>query len=195
MRGNPRQQPTASLLPRSIPACAGEPAIRYCPAQDHGVYPRVCGGTAGMRTERPADGGLSPRVRGNPASGRMRPERPGSIPACAGEPVAAAGVTPTGGVYPRVCGGTLEQMTQVARARGLSPRVRGNRAAPRRKPGPGRSIPACAGEPTAWAGLRQSGRVYPRVCGGTAVRLMVAVVISGLSPRVRGNRQSCPGRR
>ena len=40
--------PGKSCLKRSIPACAGEPALgrRMYPA--FGVYPRVCGGTAGV---------------------------------------------------------------------------------------------------------------------------------------------------
>ena len=52
-----------------------------------------------------------------------------------------------GEVYPRVCGGTF-YLARISRyARGLSPRVRGNRKCqiPAR-PLP-RSIPACAGEP------------------------------------------------
>ena len=51
------------------------------------VYPRVCGGT---RYKGPPDynpGGLSPRVRGNPWEPTGPYEGPGSIPACAGEPL------------------------------------------------------------------------------------------------------------
>ena len=72
-------------------------------------------------------------------------------------------------VYPRVCGGTCELEPGTAALAGLSPRVRGN-------PGPGRggdtgdgSIPACAGEPCRGGNGRGLRRVYPRVCGGTAV--------------------------
>ena len=51
----------------------------------------------------------------------------------------------------------------------------------------GRSIPACAGEPSetrermSWLG------VYPRVCGGTPPTGLTYGPIIGLSPRVRGN--------
>ncbi len=71
---------------------------------------------------------------------------------------------------------------------GLSPRVRGN---------PGLqlllvvglgSIPACAGEPTRPAGRSCRPTVYPRVCGGTPPSAFSIVMVSGLSPRVRGNR-------
>ena len=54
-------------------------------------------------------------------------------------------------------------------SKGLSPRVRGNPAAPpsmERRTG---SIPACAGEPAAPGGSGTTWWVYPRVCGGTAL--------------------------
>ena len=71
---------------------------------------------------------------------------------------------------------------------GLSPRVRGNPAAHVRDGAPGRSIPACAGEPpsSSICGCRRT--VYPRVCGGTSYLLAGRFCREGLSPRVRGNR-------
>ena len=70
-------------------------------------------------------------------------------------------------VYPRVCGGTAPPSRVAVNAKGLSPRVRGNRESvsqARRETG---SIPACAGEPP-FHGLALDGvGVYPRVCGGT----------------------------
>ena len=70
---------------------------------------------------------------------------------------------------------------------GLSPRVRGNQII-----GPGvwfsaRSIPACAGEPTAAPAYPPAQEVYPRVCGGTSGSSGGDDYIDGLSPRVRGN--------
>ena len=53
----------------------------------------------------------------------------------------------------------------------------------------GGSIPACAGEPC-WGSVGQcSGRVYPRVCGGTLDFQSPEHTGEGLSPRVRGNRR------
>ncbi len=49
----------------SIPACAGEPKLTGAPFCWLGVYPRVCGGTAGVGAADTAATGLSPRVRGN----------------------------------------------------------------------------------------------------------------------------------
>ena len=57
-----------------------------------------------------------------------------------------------------------------------------------------RSIPACAGEPVIWSSSTRGVGVYPRVCGGTALRDEVAHLCCGLSPRVRGNHLSADGR-
>ncbi len=131
--------------------------------------------------------GLSPRVRGNPSGGSEQVAASGSIPACAGEPSGHA-LLPTGrSVYPRVCGGTPAPAYRRGPESGLSPRVRGNPSSCALSGEPGRSIPACAGEPhsempTVWART-----VYPRVCGGTGWENLQDIPREGLSPRVRGN--------
>ena len=91
-----------------------------------GVYPRVCGGTGLLGIALRGLGGLSPRVRGNRRRRRRLGKIPGSIPACAGEPICR--VTPVCSltVYPRVCGGTHPRQPEPGYKRGLSPRVRGN---------------------------------------------------------------------
>ena len=73
-------------------------------------------------------------------------------------------------------------------ARGLSPRVRGNRSVEVLRRHLDRSIPACAGEPASVAGCKKSNAVYPRVCGGTMKPCVMFSLAHGLSPRVRGNR-------
>ena len=136
---------------RSIPACAGEPAVTSGAARSWRVYPRVCGGTQCTDSSGNSRNGLSPRVRGNP-DGKSRPVEPrrsipacagepvakqsrravpGSIPACAGEPSTSPPLAGFSRVYPRVCGGTGHSRRRGASYRG--------------------SIPACAGEPrSAW---------------------------------------------
>ena len=52
-----------------------------------------------------------------------------------------------------------------------------------------RSIPACAGEPSARARAISASWVYPRLCGGTSTAPDVPATAPGLSPPVRGNRQ------
>ena len=86
-----------------------------------------------------------------------------------------------------MCGGTEDGQTERQRGDGLSPRVRGNPARLRLRYLRVRSIPACAGEPSDRQGALHSGRVYPRVCGGTRRVAPRRPVPFGLSPRVRGN--------
>ena len=188
VRGNHHVRAHGSLLLGSIPACAGEPRARPPAPGRGGVYPRVCGGTASSRCSAPWATGLSPRVRGNLARECAWCSKKRSIPACAGEPPCGHRGASHFPVYPRVCGGTTYPLTPVASPRGLSPRVRGNQpylGAARVAEG---SIPACAGEPRPADSAAPRSPVYPRVCGGTVLGLLLLMGCTGLSPRVRGNR-------
>ena len=128
VRGNPYVIVRHPASLRSIPACAGEPQRQPLPSRLPRVYPRVCGGTTGVVRNTIHVRGLSPRVRGNPRSTRSWWRRTRSIPACAGEPLAAALGQFLRTVYPRVCGGTAMSKGTAQIVHGLSPRVRGNRA-------------------------------------------------------------------
>ena len=90
-----------------------------------------------------------------------------------------------------MCGGTTALQGGRSGCQGLSPRVRGNPALNLGERHANGSIPACAGEPCPSARTTPISRVYPRVCGGTAVRTSPGRVAGGLSPRVRGN-PPCP---
>ena len=174
---------------RSIPACAGEPTPGMVVTSDGKVYPRVCGGTRRNNIPVNYEGGLSPRVRGNLLSCALMVGGLRSIPACAGEPAAKAIVEYGPTVYPRVCGGTIFLFRPYHIRGGLSPRVRGNRQWRWRLRHRRRSIPACAGEPRIKYASRRRVKVYPRVCGGTSVWSSDTRLLSGLSPRVRGNQR------
>ena len=91
-------------------------------------------------------------------------------------------------VYPRVCGGTYRSSGICVWLAGLSPRVRGNHQVLPQQLRLRGSIPACAGEPSESASACRASRVYPRVCGGTALSGSTGRSLAGLSPRVRGNR-------
>ena len=147
VRGNPPRAAQRPRQCRSIPACAGEPEHRYFVEGGNEVYPRVCGGTANSPLSVWEGPGLSPRVRGNPLCPGCRSQIPGSIPACAGEPLPRLCRSLKCQVYPRVCGGTKIARDIRAYANGLSPRVRGNRVSGMGLSPRVRSIPACAGEP------------------------------------------------
>ena len=127
VRGNRSKRLGLSLRTRSIPACAGEPLPSLAMMLAMWVYPRVCGGTGPGDAEVDHVAGLSPRVRGNHNQHSAAGRRPGSIPACAGEPSIYGGGIAMLGVYPRVCGGTPPWRGMVSLPVGLSPRVRGNR--------------------------------------------------------------------
>ena len=89
--------------------------------------------------------------------------------------------------YPRGCGGTCSTVPGSGFGAGLSPRVRGNlscKGCCDDRKGP---IPAGAGEPHPRRLQWVQCRAYPRGCGGTSKRAIVAHSWTGLSPRVRGN--------
>ena len=106
-------------------------------------------------------------MRGNPGNVTNSAYSYRSIPACAGEPYIKSLAPRCIGVYPRVCGGTVNSYVLKAGDSGLSPRVRGNPPDPEPVAGNLGSIPACAGEPYKWRDIYGSSKVYPRVCGGT----------------------------
>ena len=132
--------------------------------------------------------GLSPRVRGI----RLRPARPssglGSIPACTGNPTAAATHPVEERVYPRVYGESWAAESKPPHRRGLSPRVRGIQLARANLTVVFRSIPACTGNPGPTRRLRRTSMVYPRVYGESTVARPAHQLVAGLSPRVRGIR-------
>ena len=131
-------------------------------------------------------------MRGNRRTGRGGRIRRGSIPARAGEPFKSFQPIPLSGVYPRACGGTLLRRSKAFSNGGLSPRVRGNRPGPIIQQGCRGSIPARAGEPSSTGCNASMVWVYPRACGGTERCGVLRVVVLGLSPRVRGNRDIRP---
>ena len=167
VRGNHRSIQFLDGRSGSIPARAGEPFGASVRRFIFWVYPRACGGTWHAGTVIFPLLGLSPRVRGNPVIAVVMASIPGSIPARAGEPRAEIPQVRNHRVYPRACGGTLTALPDEVTDVGLSPRVRGNLAAPPRFIPVFGSIPARAGEPSQrlWPVLRRW--VYPRACGGT----------------------------
>ena len=167
VRGNLLSRLQHNAQVRSIPACAGEPGTKATCLYAIWVYPRVCGGTAVGLGVSDNLRGLSPRVRGNLDKSVVGVGGERSIPACAGEPFSSQAPSQCRRVYPRVCGGTQVDELELGEVPGLSPRVRGNQVHVADSGNPGRSIPACAGEPRALLDYLNPDTVYPRVCGGT----------------------------
>ena len=213
MRGNLHRARRRVRRCGSIPAHAGEPPTTYALtmfvtvypracgetqhahelARSHQVYPRACGGTDCKMTVLKRALGLSPRMRGNHIQVTCRKCLLGSIPAHAGEPAACAPTTLASTVYPRACGGTARKLKRNPKDWGLSPRMRGNQIIARVAREVRGSIPAHAGEPTRSLRTCWLCGVYPRACGGTSAALSIFGTLAGLSPRMRGNRQSGVG--
>ena len=187
VRGNRSSSAAVTSAIGSIPASAGEPPSYWYPVAVTGVYPRECGGTGAGAAGCARHRGLSPRVRGNRRVGHQIHAVPGSIPASAGEPYESMRELSQARVYPRECGGTIEQWDAGEDGHGLSPRVRGNRQASSPSRGKRGSIPASAGEPRTRTAATAPSGVYPRECGGTRPRGWRRAGCGGLSPRVRGN--------
>ena len=91
--------------------------------------------------------GLSPPTRGSPLSRYRRRPEDGSIPAHAGEPIAATRKPDNSGVYPRPRGGAWLYYFLDFLGHGLSPPTRGSHRAESVAGRDVRSIPAHAGEP------------------------------------------------
>ena len=152
------------------------------------VYPRSCGETPGSSCPRASASGLSPLMRGNQPKMILARARLRSIPAHAGKPRHRSRRFLSRRVYPRSCGETLSQQTNIIIGEGLSPLMRGNRQRETYRPTGLRSIPAHAGKPRTPARRRTPTRVYPRSCGETPDHLNVFHFAAGLSPLMRGNR-------
>ena len=110
-----------------------------------------------------------PRVRGNRVKEGHRVLKRRSIPACTGEPLWHRSSFRLKWVYPRVYGGTPQQVWPCILRPGLSPRVRGNQL-PKRQPFcASRSIPACTGNPYFRCALAVVKRSIP-ACTGNQLR-------------------------
>ena len=186
VRGILHVGPDRGLVGGSIPACTGNPANTPHASDQPQVYPRVYGESESSRSVLKDFEGLSPRVRGIRLDGTDRVIAERSIPACTGNPPRQAGQAESEEVYPRVYGESPAPGGGGSGPRGLSPRVRGIRRlqyAQRVRAG---SIPACTGNPAESPPWRTSSMVYPRVYGESSRSALVACVVGGLSPRVRG---------
>ena len=175
VRGSRETASDLERAERSIPACAGKPAVSRRRKTGQGVHPRVCGEarSASMRCDREP--------------------RDGSIPACAGKPRKDIHGRLGLEVHPRVCGEAPTAPPSTAPATGPSPRVRGSRQLREHEHDDHGSIPACAGKPRRAGGRTGRRGVHPRVCGEAVPLRLIRKDVPGPSPRVRGSRKSGHG--
>ena len=121
-RGTPENQ---HLLPRFIPAYAGNasaPQQRGCPGS---VHPRIRGERYPLPSTKRLKFGSSPHTRGTPISVECWPKSVRFIPAYAGNAINTAGVPQKGPVHPRIRGERLATLLQHSSCHGSSPHTRG----------------------------------------------------------------------
>ena len=165
-RGSLRLARFPLLVPRSIPAWAGEPVARRREGRLGAVHPRVGGGASVQYPAGRVASGPSPRGRGSQATLHRRLDRDGSIPAWAGEPRVFNSEGNHVKAHPRVGGGASPWIAPASSRCGPSPRGRGSHVVGEQQGRPRRSIPAWAGEPRDAVDAAELRRVHPRVGGG-----------------------------
>ena len=151
----------------------------------------MCGENDYDAYREPGHEGSSPRVRGKPVLLLDAGLYARLIPACAGKTGRSSSNTGNRRAHPRVCGENQHVSTDMSRAAGSSPRVRGKRRAGVPDGARVGLIPACAGK-TRWASMRAAAmRAHPRVCGENFTVAFFRALLMGSSPRVRGNPVDC----
>ncbi len=174
---SPRARGTR-LAPRSIaaparfiPACAGNTSNRSICSRFTTVHPRVRGEHLAVVGVRVLRNGSSPRARGTRGAGAGPPGRQRFIPACAGNTRAVRAAVRPRPVHPRVRGEHKAIARPRSVASGSSPRARGTLFKTRAAITSGRFIPACA---------------------GNTYRIILAIILPPVHPRVRGEHFPCP---
>jgi len=186
-RGSPSTPVSLTADLGSIPACAGQSSVRAHAASRPGVHPRVRGAVSWQLGQTKAYSGPSPRARGSPVVGQEVDNRPGSIPACAGQSPRAHLREDRARVHPRVRG-AVRSPSVIARIRaGPSPRARGSPYVALAGSKDSGSIPACAGQSHLSARRLVVSWVHPRVRGAVVTGLVSPVASVGPSPRARGS--------
>ena len=155
------------------------------------AHPRACGENHAPSLGVRGAPGSSPRVRGKLEVGLLGGGGLGLIPARAGKTTASVRAAARTWAHPRACGENFPAAAPVTRASGSSPRVRGKRAAGRRRGCAGRLIPARAGKTSRSRGSGCPGSAHPRACGENWANAGKTVPFEGSSPRVRGKPCRC----
>ena len=188
VRGKRAASRVAKPVRGLIPACAGKTARNVIEEMNSGAHPRVCGENRVGRATRPGLPGSSPRVRGKLSRSRSITLLLGLIPACAGKTKRRYHRPVNSRAHPRVCGENGGAGGSPPRYPGSSPRVRGKRSTIDERVIKARLIPACAGKTTSMKQHCSLNPAHPRVCGENVSLVVVATLVAGSSPRVRGKR-------
>ena len=144
-RGTHRLLGAGLVLPRFIPAYAGNARSTAGRDSQSTVHPRIRGERATPCVNPMFSHGSSPHARGTPLAGLDHPASFRFIPACAGNARYGNTTLHYTSVHPRMRGERLGRATIPPITVGSSPHARGTPEHPAREPVPSRFIPACAG--------------------------------------------------
>ncbi len=188
-RGSPHAAVWRAAGEGPIPARAGQPGTKRASCHLRRAYPRSRGAAPSCASVFSSGYGLSPLARGSPAGDGCAGDRPGPIPARAGQPACPAVPLRASRAYPRSRGAAYSSPPPTGACKGLSPLARGS---------PGRlsnsalesgPIPARAGQPPALSSAAPRWRAYPRSRGAALTASGDRVRVDGLSPLARGSRR------
>ena len=167
-RGSPQALQVFIAKIGSIPARAGQPPIGSLRISKDGVHPRASGAARSAFHHTDPMTGPSPRERGSLQALGARWRHMGSIPARAGQPMAAWTTARSHRVHPRASGAASSRVLTRALLRGPSPRERGSLKGKTLQYSASRSIPARAGQPRPLRISCQSPGVHPRASGAAS---------------------------
>ena len=130
--------------------------------------------------------GSPPRMRGRRHRSEQQQSAVRLTPAYAGKTARSAASRPPRWAHPRVCGEDLRGYGGVSVPLGSPPRMRGRRARGVVYCCLGGLTPAYAGKTGRSSRASWTARAHPRVCGEDVGDLLVAGVVAGSPPRMRG---------
>ena len=174
------------MVPRFIPAHAGNSHRLWCRIGSRPVHPRACGELKISPALSLTHPGSSPRMRGT----RIRPSRAlhpqRFIPAHAGNSHPQRPCASWRSVHPRACGELSARCALTPWVSGSSPRMRGTLTACRGWFLRFRFIPAHAGNSQPSSRATCPMTVHPRACGELTASPRRPRSTTGSSPRMRG---------
>ena len=185
-RGTRTSRGPGAIIPRFIPAGAGNTSDAAAKSAEDTVHPRGRGEHARNTKISITKSGSSPRARGTPGAIRPSPGQTRFIPAGAGNTFRIGKATLRDSVHPRGRGEHPIQLVRCYTKIGSSPRARGTPAVAYAKAWRERFIPAGAGNTLSPRHRFDWRAVHPRGRGEHAASASFRANVVGSSPRARG---------
>ncbi len=207
-RGRPRTGRQDQGRGGTIPACAGPTVRARSSWPSRADHPRVRGADPNSVSKLAMSVGPSPPARADDSDQQMaaKPKRPspptrdrqaqapgpqalpGAIPACAGPTRRRSSGSRCGWDHPRMRGADFKVHMRAWIDTGPSSHARGRPHRRAGRPGPARTIPACAGPTAAQLACLAGLADHPRMRGADSPELVADALAQGPSPPARGRR-------